>query len=271
MHDPIDERRFRELLEESDDLQSDAMRTATRDLDDYVEAALDARSSSRDPGGQWPGWGRAGVAAGLAGAGVLLASGTAAADTAQDVMALQTAASLENLAVATYKTALTLPFIGGADANGVVKAFAMKTMEQHTEHAQAFNAAVAKLGGKAQTGVNTKYEAVVNQAVPTIKGAGDVVALALALEDVATQTYVKNVGQVSTGELRQLFASVAGVESQHKAILLAVKALLDGGAPQLIALPPDAAKLPDAAGSVGFPDAFFPTEKASPVEEGAVK
>ena len=64
---------------------------------------------------------------------------------------------------------------------------------------------------------------------------------------------------------------MAGVESQHKAILLAVQALLKGGAPQLIALPPDAAKLPAAAGSVGFPDAFFPTTNAAPVAEGAVQ
>jgi hypothetical protein len=61
------------------------------------------------------------------------------------------------------------------------------------------------------------------------------------------------------------------VESQHKAILLAVQALLAGGAPQLIALPPDAAKLPAAAGSVGFPDAFYPTSMAAPVAEGAVQ
>jgi hypothetical protein len=64
---------------------------------------------------------------------------------------------------------------------------------------------------------------------------------------------------------------VAGVEAQHKAILLAVQALIAGGAPQLIALPPNAAKLPKAAGNVGFPDSFFPTTKASPATEGAVK
>jgi hypothetical protein len=39
----IDEQRFGELLEESDDLQSDAMKTAHRDLDAYVEAAQEAK------------------------------------------------------------------------------------------------------------------------------------------------------------------------------------------------------------------------------------
>ncbi|MGB6161434.1 MAG: ferritin-like domain-containing protein [Pseudonocardiaceae bacterium] len=267
MQNKIDEGRFRELLEESDDLQSDAMRTARTGLNDYVEAAREARRPAARDGSRL---GTAAAVAGVAGAATLLASGTAwAAD--NDVAALQTAAGLENVAVSTYQTALTLPFIGGSSANPVVKAFAMKTMSQHSEHATAFNAAAQKLGGKPQLGPDPKYGAVVTQAVPTIKNAADVVGLAITLEDVAAQTYVKNVSLVSTQDLRQLFASVAGVESQHRAILLAVQALIKGGAPQLIALPPDAAKLPAAAGSVGFPDSFYPTTMAAPVEEGAVK
>ncbi|MGH3765744.1 MAG: ferritin-like domain-containing protein [Pseudonocardiaceae bacterium] len=267
MRNEIDEGRFRELLEESDDLQSDAMRAARTGLNDYVEAAREARLTTRRDSARW---GPLAAAAGVAGAATLLASGTAWA-AGDDVSALQTAAGLENLAVATYKTALSLPFIGGSSANAVVKAFAEKTMGQHSEHATAFNAAAQRLGGKAQNLPDPKYAEVVKAAVPKIKGAGDVVGLAISLEDVAAQTYTKNVGQVSTPELRQLFASVAGVESQHKAILLAVQALVKGGAPELIALPPDLAKLPDAAGSVGFPDAFYPTTQAAPVDEGAVK
>ncbi len=267
MHNKIDEGRFRELLEESDDLHSDAMRGARTGLNDYVEAAREARLTADQRSSRW---GPLATAAGVAGAATLLASGTAWA-AGDDVAALQTAAGLENLAVATYKKALTLPFIGGGAANPVVKAFAEKTMGQHSEHATAFNAAATRLGGKAQTGTDPKYTEVVSQAVPKIKSAADVVGLAISLEDVAAQTYVKDVGLVSTPELRQLFASVAGVEAQHKAILLAVQALVKANAPQLIALPPEVAKLPDAAGSVGFPDAFYPTASAAPVEEGAVK
>lgn len=258
----FDERAFRELMVESQDLHSDAMRTTAADLGDYVEAAQESRSSR--------GLGAVALGAGLVGAGVLASAGSAFADDT-DIMALQTAASLENLAVLTYKTALGLDYIGGKSANGVVKAFSMKTMEQHGEHAKAFNAAAVKLGGKAQTGTNPKYTPVVMGAVPKIKGPLDVVGLAITLENIATSTYVKNVTQVSTPELRQLFTSVAGVEAQHRGTLLAVQALLKGGAAALIALPPDAAKLPAAAGSVSFPDAFYPTTAASPVSEGAVK
>ncbi|MEO8887852.1 MAG: ferritin-like domain-containing protein [Jatrophihabitantaceae bacterium] len=263
----LDEPRFRELLVESGDLQSDAMAGARHDLNAYVEAAQESRFENRRDlrvGGAVLGAGALGIAA-------LALASPAFAASSKDVMALQTAASLENLAVATYTTALTLPFIGGKSANGVVKAFATMTKAQHADHAKAFNAAVVKLGGKAQNKPDPKYLKAVNAAVPTIKGAADVVGLAITLEDVAAQTYTKNVGQVSTSELRQLFSSVAGVEAQHKAILLAVKALLGANLASEIALPPNAAKLPAAAGSVGFPDGFYPTSMASPVAEGAVQ
>ncbi len=67
-------------------------------------------------------------------------------------------------------------------------------------------------------------------------------------------------------------ASVMGVECQHLAALRAVGALIEGGAPELIAIPlgADVAKLPAAAGSVAFPEAFQGTTMASPPEEGAV-
>ena len=80
-----------------------------------------------------------------------------------------------------------------------------------------------------------------------------------------------NTGAYSNKNARSVAASIMGVEAQHVAILNAVKALLAGGAADLIALPPDAAKLPAAAGSVGFPNAFYPTTDARPANEGAVQ
>lgn len=267
MEERIDERQFHELLTESDDLQSDAMRSARTGLNTYVGAALESRHERR----RELGIGGALLGAGALSAAALALAGPAFASSSKDVMALQTAASIELLAINTYKTALTLDFIGGGSANPVVKAFAQKTKAQHEDHLKGFNAAVMKLGGKEQTKPDAKYLAVVNKAIPKIKGPADVVALAIALEDVAAQTYVKDVGLVSTSELRQLFSGVAGVEAQHKAILLAVQALLKGGLASQIKLPPDAAKLPAAAGKVGFPDTDYPTKLASPVSEGAVK
>jgi hypothetical protein len=63
-----------------------------------------------------------------------------------------------------------------------------------------------------------------------------------------------------------------GIEAQHVAVLTAVQALLEAGAPQLIALSPGtAASLPAVAGSVAFPDAFYKTNDAAPAGQGAVK
>lgn len=210
------------------------------------------------------------AAAVAAGATVLATAGRAsAASEADDISALQTAASLENLAVGVYTTAAGLPFI--KSGNKVVIAFIDMTIKQHTATAKAFNDAAVKAGGKAQKDANPKYDAVVTEALPGIKAPLDVVALAITLEDVTAQTYTKNVTLVSTPALRTLFTSVAAPAAQRKATLLAVQALLKGGAPELVAIPTMVDKLPDAAGSVGFPDAFYQTGMASPIEEGAVK
>lgn len=278
----LDDTRLRELLEQSQDLHSDAMTTTKVALDEHVEQMHE--DPLRDD--SWhdvdPATRRATLLRGLPRSGVLAAAGLgtamaallaspAFADKAMDVQMLQTAASIENLAVATYGTALTLDFIGGSSANPVVKAFAQKTKEQHQQHADAFNAAATRLGGKAQDQPDPVLLGVVNNAKPTLAGPAQVVDLALELEDGAAQTYVANTGTYSNKNARSVTASIMGVEAQHVAILQAVKALLAGGAADLIALPPDAAKLPAAAGSVGFPKAFYPTTDARPANEGAVQ
>ena len=206
-----------------------------------------------------------------------LTASAAFADTPGDVQMLQTSASIENLAVKTYQTALTLPYIGGSAANGVIKAFAQTTMAQHAQHAQAFNAAATALGGKAQTDPDPKYVPVVNRAVASITkdspsaGALAVVGLAITLENVAAETYVANCPKYSDTNAKKVTASIMGVEAQHVTTLLAVQALLKAGAPQLIALSPTvAAQLPAVAGSLGFPNSFYPTDMASAASEGAL-
>ncbi len=273
----LDDMRLRDLLTQSHDLHFDAMETTRVELDEYVELAHDDPWADVDPVTRRTtllrGLPKTGVlaAAGLGTAMVALLASPAFADKTMDVQMLQTAASIENLAVATYDTALTLDFIGGASANAVVKAFAQKTKEQHQQHAEAFNAAVTRLGGKAQDQPDPVLLGVVNNAKPSLTGPAQVVDLAIELEDGAAQTYVANTGTYSNKNARSVAASIMGVEAQHVAILNAVKALLAGGAANLIALPPDASMLPAAAGSVGFPNAFYPTTDARPANEGAVQ
>jgi hypothetical protein len=278
----IDERELGSLLEQSQDLHADAMTNTRAQLDELVDAAHDRPDADPEEAAAFATARTAGLrahfpttgllaAAGLGTALVALSASPAFAKSSPDVQMLQTAASIENLAVATYETALTLPFIGGADANAVVKAFVAKTKDQHTEHAAAFNAAIKKLKGKAQTNPDPVLLDVVNKAKAGLTGPAPVVDLALELEDGAAATYVADVGAFKDKNARSVTASIMGVEAQHSAILRAVKALLAANAANLIALPPDASALPGAAGSVGFPDGFFPTTNARPAKEGAVQ
>ena len=261
----IDEGALRLLIVESEDLNSDALRLARSPLDEVVERHRDRRGLSAGR--------RAALAgAGIAGVAVAFRSTPAVAAGADgDVMALQTAASLEALAVATYGTALTLPYI--KDGNAVVKAFAMTTMGQHSQHMKAFNARLASLGAAQQMKPDPKYAPVVASKVPALKkgGPADVVDLAMLLEDVATSTYVQNIQSVTDPQVRLLFGTIAGVESQHLATLHAVSALLKGNLADQIKLPPDPAKLPTMTAEAAFPEAFKKTTLASPPSEGAVK
>ncbi|HLG91405.1 MAG TPA: hypothetical protein VKY15_00300, partial [Acidimicrobiales bacterium] len=156
---PNEHRELEELMEESHDLQSDAVR-ATRDaIGELVEARRDGESGASSDVEQSREFARARrelLKASLVGAGALAGFGAALlalmdspafADQSMDIQMLQTSASIEVLAVATYKTAMTLPFIGGSGANPVVMKFVQTTMGQHQQHLQAFNSAVQALGG----------------------------------------------------------------------------------------------------------------------------
>jgi hypothetical protein len=98
-----------------------------------------------------------------------------------------------------------------------------------------------------------------------------VVSLAMTLENVAAETYVNFCSMYADANSKKVTASIMGVEAQHVAVLSAVQALLKANAASLIALSPTVVNsLPAAAGSVGFPNSFYPVSMASPASEGAV-
>jgi hypothetical protein len=271
------------LIEESEDLHSDAMHTTNAGLADLVEQGRDRRADGDidvDEIAEYQTERSRVLTKSLAGAGLVgvgltrLLAAPAFAQSGMDVQAAQTAASLENLAIAVYNQAAALPFMQNIPdpAGATVVAFVTKTVEQHTDHMKAFNAAATNLGGKAQDKPDqVVLDAVVTPALPTLKTPLDVVKFAADLELVAAETYLAEVGAVSDKNLRNTFASIMGVENQHRAILLAVGALLEAGKPELIKLGPPADQLPAAAGSVGFPDTFLKTDQARAASEGAVK
>lgn len=282
----LDDRLLGELITESQDLQVDAMRDAAEVAPTLAEAHRENAEVTQDPAfiRQWnqdrrsvlrngglglgalAGRGLLGTAFGSAVLGIV-AKPVAAQEGDVSASIFQTAASLENLAVQTYGAALQLPFFGD---NAVVQTFAETTMQQHDEHGQAFNAQAESLGGQPQMGTNPKYTPIVEDAATGLTDYAAVVDLAKTLEEVAQDTYLANLSMLPTGEERQLMASVMAVETQHLAILRAVGALLEAGAPELIAIPTDLAALPAAAGSVAFPEPFEEPDMASPPEEGAL-
>ena len=287
----FDNRSLTGLLERSQDLQSDALKGATAALPDLADLHSDRGDDALPDEDQIAAYnlsrrgllerlgltgagiaGRGFLATGVGAALVAIVGRPAAADQAMDVQMLNTASSLENLAIAAYAAALSLDFI--KSGNKTVVAFAETTMKQHSEHSAAFNAQAKALGGKEQTGQNAKFLPVVEAAKPNLKGPLDVVALAAALEEVAADTYLTNLQNFTDKKSKEIMGSVLGVEVQHLAILKAVEALLKGGGEALVAIPTDLGALPAAAGSVGFKDGAFLTATADTVADptsGAVK
>ena len=283
----IDDRRLGELIVESQDYQADALRSARVIRPDLREIGAELRRTPADQdrvrhinherrrllrnGGLGMGAlaarGLIGTTFGSAVMGIISRPVAAQSEADVDVQVLQTASSLETVAIATYAAALELPFM--AEAPEVVGTFATTTMMQHEEHRAAFQAQTEELGGEVQMEPNPKYATVVEDTKPTLTDVAKVVDFAAVLEEVATDTYLANMGLLTTPELRLLMGSVMGVESQHLSTLRAVGALLAVD-PALVVLPPPLADLPDAAGSVGFPEPFESADMASPPEEGAV-
>ncbi len=263
-----DDRAMHTLMEESADTHADAMRTTNASADDLADLRAEREQRS---GGLLPfdsetiaqfNAGRQALTArlggksllgrGLLGGGIgaavlaLLAT-PAQADTALDTQILQTASSLEILAVATYGAAIELPFI--KTGNATVLAFAQMTMKQHDEHRAAFQARTKALSGTVQDKANPKYAPVVEAAKPTLTTPAAVVTLAATLEQVATETYLSDLAMFDDKTAQELMVSVMGVESQHLAVLRAVGALLAGGGASLLPSRPTSprSRLPPAA------------------------
>ena len=301
----IDTTAFAVLMEESRDLHVDAMKVARESLPELAQIReerkgevdtdeIDRFNEARRGVLARLGFGASGIAArtllggGFGGLFAGLLATPARADQALDVQILQTASSLEALAVFTYGVALgegpdkanapaakAVAGITDAGAKATVAAFAKETQRQHGEHKKAFQAQTTTLAGKVQDAPNPKFLPVVAGA--DLGTAAKLVDFAATLEKVATDTYLLNLSMLQDQKSKAIMASVMGIEAQHLATLRAVAALLAGGAPQLIDVPFPAAnipRLPAAAGSVATPDALHKVNDATLIAEptsGAVR
>lgn len=138
-----------------------------------------------------------------------------------DAKALATNASLENLAVFAYGSALKAAPMGkfGKTVPAAVAEFATHAMKQHQDHADAFNAALKNAGGQAFTKPDPALTPDVLKLFAAVNSVPSLAKLALTLENTAGATYVQEMSTLTTPEAVALVATIAPVERQHAAIL----------------------------------------------------
>lgn len=140
------------------------------------------------------------------------------ADAQGDIVILRTASSLELLAVDVYEKAIKSGLVKTPAVGDAVTLF----QGQHREHAELFQGATKKLGGKPMTEPNPVVAQSLEAPIAALADEAAVVQLALMLEQAAAATYQASVGQFKDLKLNQAVMSVGGVEARHAAVLAGV-------------------------------------------------
>jgi rubrerythrin len=194
--------------------------------------------------------------------------------TGTDVDAAQTAASIENVAIAAYRQVAGLLAVQtlASPARLTVAGLLTGAAQHHADHLTAFNAAATRLGGRAQTAPDTAFaSSVVQPALSAATTAAQALQVLAQLELVAAETYAAEAVEVSDRQLKNSFAAITGVEAQHAGVLLAAASLLSEAKDSALVFPWDGAGLPATAATDGTPSAFLRTDQARPPTEGATR
>lgn len=133
-----------------------------------------------------------------------------------DLTLAKTAASVENLAVAAYQTAIDSGIVTDATIGAAAAAF----RDHHQAHADAINGVVTGAGADAITDPNqVLFDALVQPVLDSDPDQAALVQLAYDLETAAVQAYAFAGGNLSTPGLRSTIMTIGGVESRHAAVL----------------------------------------------------
>jgi hypothetical protein len=131
------------------------------------------------------------------------------------------AASLETLAVNTYKAGLDAATAGKlGDVPPAVAEYAKTAMAHHEEHRGAWNQVLTGAGREEVSSPPADLETTVNQKFASVKDVGGLATLALELEQIAADTYLAALPQLEGKEARKLAGSIQAVDRQHQSILL---------------------------------------------------
>jgi ferritin-like protein len=131
------------------------------------------------------------------------------------------AASIENLAVATYQTGIVAADAGRlGTVPPAVASFARTAQRHHADHAGAWNEVLANGGRTTVDGVDqTAKRDAVDPALGQLTDVAGLARLALSLENVAAATYLRGIANFENTGARRVAASIQPVEMQHAAIL----------------------------------------------------
>jgi hypothetical protein len=139
-----------------------------------------------------------------------------------DLAVAALAASIENLAVQTYAAGLAAATAGKlGSVPAAVGTFATTAMNQHKDHAAAWNSIITNAGKTAISGVDTTVKnAVVVPGFAKVTDAVSLAKFALVLEDAAAATYLNGIqNALASQSAIKIAATIQPVEMQHSAIL----------------------------------------------------
>ena len=133
------------------------------------------------------------------------------------------AASLEVLAVGTYKAALDAAGKGAlGEVPPAVAEFVTVAMAQHQEHLDAWNGVITGAGGEEVTEPNATLKPTVDAELAKVKDVAGAAKLALLLEQIASATYLNAQNVLTDKDAIQLAGSIQVIDAQHVSILLYV-------------------------------------------------
>lgn len=146
---------------------------------------------------------------------------TEAAGGSGDVAVARFAAGLEVLAVNTYKGAADAAAAGKlGTVPPAVGEYVRTALAHHQAHLEAWGKVLQTAGGEPVTEADPKLAPVVAAEFAKVKDAAGAAKLALLLEDIAAQTYLKALPTLESKEAIKLAGSIQAVDQQHVAILL---------------------------------------------------
>lgn len=133
-----------------------------------------------------------------------------------DLTLLRSAQSIEVLAIDVYQKAIDSGLLTTAAIADAAKLF----QSQHRDHAGLLDRTTRDLGGQPYTQPNPVLADSIKAKVDALQTENDVVALALSLENVASESYTYASGWLTTEDLRAAITSIGAVEARHVTVLI---------------------------------------------------